>query len=221
MLGMPKKEVKKMTGNMEDYLKTIYELGGDKNQITNKAIAKALNISAPSVSEMLKKLLEEGYVEYESYRGVKLTKNGLEKARKVKRKHLLWEVFLVEKLGYDWDEVHEEAEKLEHVTSEKLEERLDKFLNYPKTCPHGNDIIESGQDDLEYKLLEDLTSNTKAIIKRLTDKRELLNYVSGLGLNIGDIIEVIELKKDGTMVIVKDGKIMAIEKEYTNKIYVE
>ncbi|WP_353095320.1 metal-dependent transcriptional regulator [Tissierella praeacuta] len=130
-----------MNVSKEDYLKVIYELGGENNLVSNKDIANRLNISAPSVSEMIKKLLQDGYVEYTLYQGIKLTKYGTKEAKKIRNRHLLWEVFLVEKLGYNLDEIHEEAEKLEHVTSDILEEKLDRYLNYPKECPHGSKII--------------------------------------------------------------------------------
>lgn len=130
-----------MNISKEDYLKTIYELGGEEQQVNNKDIAKVLKISPPSVSEMIKKLLQDGSVEYTVYKGIKLTKQGAEEAKKIRRRHLLWEVFLVDKLGYPLEEVHDEAEKLEHITTNKLEERLDQFLNYPKACPHGSKII--------------------------------------------------------------------------------
>lgn len=129
-----------MTGNKEDYLKIIYELGGEYKEVSNKNISEALNISPSSVSEMIKKLLNDGFVEYKPYRGIKLSKAGIKKAKKVKKRHHLWEVFLVEKLGYNIDEVHEEAEILEHVTSEKLEKLMDKYLDYPETCPHKTNI---------------------------------------------------------------------------------
>jgi len=129
-----------MTGNKEDYLKIIYELGGESKKVSNKEIAEGLGISPPSVSEMVKKLLKEGYVEYTSYQGVSLTEAGLKEAMKIRKRHLLWEVFLAEKLGYDIEDIHEEAEKLEHITSSKLEEHLDRFLNYPEFCPHGSRI---------------------------------------------------------------------------------
>lgn len=130
-----------MTGNREDYLKIIYELGGQHQKVSNKDLSKALGVSAPSVSEMIKKLLRQGFVEYSSYQGIILTKQGLKKATETRRRHLLWEVFLKEKLGYNAEDVHDEAEKLEHNTSSKLEKALDKYLNYPKTCPHGSPII--------------------------------------------------------------------------------
>lgn len=210
-----------MTGNREDYLKMIYELGGDRIRVSTKGIAEGLHISAPSVSEMIKKLLEEGYVEYEAYKGVKLTEYGLKEARRVKRKHLLWEVFLVEKLGYDWEEVHEEAEKLEHVTSEKLEGLLDKYLNYPKVCPHGNDIIHKGERQVEYKKMDSLIPKEEATIKRFTDNKKLLTYVKRLGLNIGDQIEVINVGKDGFVNIKRNKENMSIKKEHAKKIYVD
>lgn len=129
-----------MTGNKEDYLKIIYELGGEKNKVSNKKISKALNIAPSSVSEMIKKLLDDGFIEYQAYKGIKLNERGVIEAKRVKKVHHLWEVFLVEKLGYNIDEVHQEAEVLEHVTSEKLEKLLDKYLNYPKICPHQTKI---------------------------------------------------------------------------------
>lgn len=138
-----------MTRSKEDYLKVIYELGGQHKKVGNKAIADALKVSAPSVSDMINKLLQDGFVEYTLYYGVILTSRGLEKALKIKRKHHLWEVFLAEKLGYDLDEIHAEAEILEHVTSPKLEAALDEFLKYPKTCPHGRKIIRKNSSDFE------------------------------------------------------------------------
>ena len=129
-----------MTGNKEDYLKIIYELGGEKSEVSNKEISEALHISPSSVSEMIKKLLKDGFVENKPYKGIRLSKSGVKRARMVKRRHHLWEVFLVENLGYDINEVHNEAEVLEHVTSEKLEKLLDKYLDYPKVCPHNTNI---------------------------------------------------------------------------------
>ncbi|MGJ0845483.1 metal-dependent transcriptional regulator [Tissierella praeacuta] len=130
-----------MNISKEDYLKVIYELGGENDLVSNKDIATRLDISAPSVSEMIKKLLQDGFVEYTLYQGIRLTEYGTKEAKKIRNRHLLWEFFLVEKLGYNLDEIHEEAEKLEHVTSDILEERLDRYLNYPKECPHGSKII--------------------------------------------------------------------------------
>lgn len=211
-----------MTGNKEDYLKIIYELGGDKGEVSNKDIAKALGISAPSVSEMIKKLLKEGYVEYEAYKGIKLTEYGLKEAKRVRRRHLLWEVFLEEKLGYSWDEVHEEAEKLEHVTSEKLERLLDKYLGYPNVCPHGTDIPKEGEENKSYKRLIDLALGEEVVLKSFFDHKEILNYVNKKELRVGDKIKVVEKDKDNKLIVIKKGnKDIFIEKEYSKKIFIE
>lgn len=130
-----------MTVSKENYLKIIYELGGENQEVSNKDIAEKLKISPPSVSEMIKRLEEYGYVEYQLYQGVKLTVKGLKEALRIKRVHHLWEVFLVDKLGFEIDDVHDEAEKLEHITNQKLEKALDKYLEYPKYCPHKTKII--------------------------------------------------------------------------------
>lgn len=133
----------KLKQSQEDYLKALYELGGAEDVVANKDLAHKLEISPSSVSEMLRRLYKNGYIDYEKYKGIRLTNLGIESAQKIKRSHHLWEVFLIEKLGYSEDEVHEEAEKLEHVTSEKLQLALDRFLEYPQMCPHGTKINRS------------------------------------------------------------------------------
>ena len=129
-----------MKQSQEDYLKALYDLGGEKNIVSNKDLARRLKVSPPSVSEMLRKLFTQDLIDYERYKGIRLTPDGVKAAEKIKRSHHLWEVFLIEKLGFKEDEVHDEAEKLEHVTSEKLQKALDEFLGYPEMCPHGTKI---------------------------------------------------------------------------------
>ena len=116
-----------MTPNREDYLKLILELGGDVQQISNKQIVIGLNISAASVSEMITKLVKEELIDHIPYKGVQLTPKGLSLASSLIRKHRLWEVFLVEHLGYSWNDVHDEAEVLEHITSNTLATRLEQY----------------------------------------------------------------------------------------------
>ena len=209
-----------MTVNREDYLKAIYELGGEKNKIGTKSIATALKVSAPSVSEMIKKLVIEGYVDYELYKGVMLTPNGLTRAKEIKKRHLLWEVFLVEKLGYNWEDVHVEAEILEHVTSPKLQELLEKYLGYPEACPHGSPIINK---DAVYKYisLEKTAPGAKLRIKRFQDDKDILRYAKQEDLKIGDTIMVLEKNKYGNTNIQINGKSIEIEKELAKKIYVK
>mgnify|MGYP000874763307 FL=1 len=128
-----------MSRRVEDYLKGIYSLK-EKNNYSNKNLAIYLNISPASVSEMIKKLSNENYLKVNG-KDLELTEKGSELAKDIIRKHRVWEVFLVDKLGYDKSEIHDEAEILEHVTSEKLLKKLEKFLFYPKKCPHGKPIF--------------------------------------------------------------------------------
>lgn len=209
-----------MTGNREDYIKAIYELGGEKNRIGTKSIAQSLNISAPSVSEMIKKLVEEGYIEYKLYKGVKLTEKGVKKALRIKKRHLLWEVFLVEKLGYSWEDVHEEAEILEHITSPKLEELLEKYLDYPKVCPHGTPLEDDGYI-FDTTSLDSLDIGETAYIKRIIDEKEILRYVKTIDLKIGDDVKILEKHLNGTIKIQINGISIDIKENLAKKIYVQ
>lgn len=211
-----------MTGNKEDYLKAIYNLGGQNKLINNKDIANALGVSASSVSEMIKKLLKDGYVEYELYQGVRLTDSGINEAIKIVRRHLLWEVFLVEKLGYKWDVVDKVAELLEHVTDQQLEDKLDIYLDFPKTCPHGTPILKADRDNSNFRSMDSLTKGEVGIIRRFEDIKEVLNYIDNLGLKIGDKIEIVALApyKGPITFKVKDKDII-IGREAAQKIYIE
>ncbi len=130
-----------MTTSEENYLKVIYHLSNlSPKGVNTNAIAGMLDTKASSVTDMLKKLSDKELVDYQKYQGVFLTDKGRLNAKMIVRNHRLWEVFLVEKLGFAWDEVHEVAEELEHIRSEKLINQLDKFLNFPSFDPHGDPI---------------------------------------------------------------------------------
>ena len=120
-----------MSKSREDYMKVIFEFGGKMDRVGNKAISEALNISAASVTEMISKLQEEGWITYIPYQGVQLTEEGTKMGASLVRRHRLWEMFLYEKLGYNWDQVHEEAEQLEHTGTEFFIDQLDEFLGKP------------------------------------------------------------------------------------------
>lgn len=125
----------------ENYIKAIYHLAGNgENTVNTNAIAEAMQTKASSVTDMIKKLSAKNYTDYKKYQGVTLTAQGKRVAVNIIRKHRLWEVFLVEKLNFSWDEVHEVAEHLEHIKSEKLVNQLDAFLEYPTQDPHGDPI---------------------------------------------------------------------------------
>src|SRR3984885_5178673 len=127
----------------ENYLKAIYHLSHESGSVSTNQIAAALNTKAASVTDMLKKLADKALINYEKYQGVTLTSAGQKIALHIIRKHRLWEYFLVEKLNFKWDEVHEMAEEMEHISSVELIDRLDKFMDYPKHDPHGDPIPDS------------------------------------------------------------------------------
>jgi DtxR family transcriptional regulator, Mn-dependent transcriptional regulator len=151
-----------MTFSEENYLKTIYHLISiSDKEVTTNAIAEMIETKASSVTDMLKKLAEKDLVNYVKYQGVSLTANGLLAAKMIVRKHRLWEVFLVEKLDFSWDEVHDIAEQLEHIKSEKLINKLDDFLGNPTEDPHGDPIPDAQGKiiKIEKKLLSELDQN--------------------------------------------------------------
>lgn len=185
-----------MTPNKEDYLKIIFELGGDTKKVTNKEILAGLSVSAASVTEMVNKLVKENYVTHTPYQGIQLTKTGATEAALLVRNHRLWEVFLVDKLKYQFNTVHPEAEQLEHVTNPGLAERLADFLGHPTRCPHGG-IIPNAQGEFEEqsnRALVAMELGETAVLERVLDDNELLQYTLEIGLSVGDTIT---LKKVG------------------------
>src|SRR5256886_17130712 len=128
------------TRSQEDYLKALYLLRGDQRPVPTRDLAQRLGISSPSVSEMVARLNAQGLVEHDRYRGQQLTREGRKVALELVRHHRLLEMFLVQVLGYSWDEVHEEAERLEHVISERMEQRIFELLGRPELDPHGHAI---------------------------------------------------------------------------------
>jgi len=133
-----------MTFSEENYLKTIYHLTSSSNkEVSTNEIAEMIATKASSVTDMLRKLAEKGLLNYKKYQGVSLTEKGKLSAKMIVRKHRLWEVFLVEKLNFSWDEVHDIAEQLEHIKSEQLINKLDDFLGNPTEDPHGDPIPDA------------------------------------------------------------------------------
>lgn len=185
-----------MTKHIEDYIKNIYKLQGERTKVTTSSIADALNVSAASVTDMIKKLSERSLINYKPYRGVELTRSGRKMALRTLRRHRLWEMFLVDFLGYTWDEVHDEAEKLEHIMSEDLEDRIDKALGYPKHDPHGHPIPSKNGEIVEddHPSLADLHINDNGIVTRVSDvSQALLKHIASLGIQIRTRIEVLDV----------------------------
>ncbi|WP_374123922.1 metal-dependent transcriptional regulator [Leptotrichia hongkongensis] len=200
-----------MSKSIEDYLKGIYTLK-KKKEYSNKKLAEYLNISTASVSEMIKKLVNEGYLTIEKKK-VKLTEKGSNFALDIIRKHRVWEVFLFEKLGYDKEDVHKEAEILEHVTSNKLLQKLEKFLFYPKECPHGSPIFYDLKDFDEGNVikLSEAEEDDEIVILSVEDNIELYDYLRELNINLKE--QYIVEKKDPF-----DGPIYLKSKENSKKI---
>ena len=189
----------------EDYLKALYHLEIDFNSVSTNSIADYLDMKPSSVTDMLKKLAEKKFINYQKYKGTSLTKKGKLIALSIIRKHRLWETFLVDKLGFGWDQVHIIAEQLEHIKSEELIENLDNFLGNPKYDPHGDPIPnKDGEiEKMNQKLLVELKASQKGIITGVKKgTASLLNYLDKEKVKLGDSIKVIEiLEFDGTYIV--------------------
>lgn len=211
----------------ENYLKAIFELSDfGKNPVSTTALAKALEAKAPSVTEMVKKLSEKGLALYEKYQGCILTEAGNAMALQVIRKHRLWEVFLVKKLGMGWDEVHQIAEQLEHIQSETLIDRLEVYLGFPKYDPHGEPIPDKyGQlEQIDLLRLCDLKVNSFATVKSVADDSEdFLRFLDEEGIVLGSVIHILRLNThDGSLKIrVNNQRSLNISRHTAEKILVK
>jgi len=178
----------------ENYIKAIYHLGKQGlNNVSTNAIAKEMDTKASSVTDMVKKLSERGYADYKKYKGVTLTEKGKQIAVNIVRKHRLWEVFLVEKLSFSWDEIHEVAEQLEHIKSEKLIRQLDEFLNFPTHDPHGDPIPdESGKiKKIDKILLSEAQIGDLCICVGVLDaSSEFLKYLDKNDIALGTMLKI-------------------------------
>ncbi|WP_057738237.1 metal-dependent transcriptional regulator [Liquorilactobacillus uvarum] len=182
-----------MTPMKEDYLKIIFELGGTQTKVSNKQISLSLNVAAGSVTEMVGKLVKDGLAEHTPYAGISLTPEGIKIAENLVRRHRLWESFLVFKLGYKLQDVHTDAEVLEHVTSDHLMDHLDDFLGHPSHCPHGGVIPNKNGNYKEdsHQVLADAEDGQSVVIDRFIDNHDLLTYLDDIELNIGDKLTII------------------------------
>lgn len=215
-----------MTISEENYLKVIYLLSINfPKEINTNAIAEIIETKASSVTEMLKKLAKKELIHYEKYQGVTLTELGTYNAKIIVRRHRLWETFLVEKLKFSWDEVHEIAEELEHIKSEKLINHLDAFLNFPRFDPHGNPI--PNQDGIIYDsqkiLLSEADLNTKYICAGVKDtSSHFLQFLNNKKISIGTIIEITERESyDNTLILKIENESMILSNKIACNLYVK
>jgi len=211
----------------ENYLKAVYHLSlNDSEQVNTNRIAAVLNTKPASVTDMLKKLSDKNLLNYTRYQGVNLTDSGRKIALKVIRKHRLWEFFLVEKLDFGWDEVHELAEQLEHIQSVELVNRLDKFLGFPKYDPHGDPIPDDNGTIKHNNLkpVSDLIARECGTIAGVKEHTPLfLQYLEKMNLMIGKKISVEEvIAYDETVIIkVENNQKINISKEAAKNILIK
>jgi DtxR family Mn-dependent transcriptional regulator len=195
----------------ENYLKAIYRLseGGTKAVLTNE-LAELLSTKAASVTDMIKRLSTKSLIQYEKYYGVKITRQGKAEALMVVRKHRLWETFLVEKLQFTWDEVHEVAEQLEHIQSNLLIEKLDEFLGFPTADPHGHPIPDKNGklQTIRQVPLSESAVDRKMVVRSVKDgSPAFLQYLSKIGVYIGASIVILDkVDFDGSLEVLIDGK---------------
>jgi len=215
-----------MTFSEENYLKIIYHLTAVfDSDISTNAIAEKMETKASSVTDMLKKLAEKDLVNYVKYQGVSLTEKGKLSAKMIVRKHRLWETFLVEKLNFSWDEVHDVAEQLEHIKSEKLINKLDEFLNFPTEDPHGDPIPNSeGQIvNVKKQLLSEFEKNKIGICVGVKDtSSDFLKYLDKQEIALGSAIEIIEKELfDSSFTIRVANKEMTISNKIASNLYIK
>ncbi len=208
----------------ENYLKIIYHLAEKTNNVQTNAIAEQMQTKPASVTDMIKKLAEKGFVDYIKYQGVTLTDKGKNAAIDIVRKHRLWEVFLVDKLNFKWDEVHDVAEELEHIKSTALIERLDEFLGFPKSDPHGDPIPDKNGRFVKTqftKLIELKIGDQGTITGVSQHSSPFLKHLEKLGLTLGKQIEISDVTDfDGSVEILIAGKQINISREVAKHILI-
>lgn len=210
----------------EDYLSAIYKYRESDGNIKANRIAEKLSITNAAVTDMLKKLAKDGYVNYKRYQGIKLTTEGEDYAKSMVRRHRIWEVFLHQVVGIPWDKVHEEAHNLEHSASDELINRMEEMLDFPTFDPHGDPIpskdgvLPEQKKNLPLSLLK---AEHKGKVVRVNDFDDgFLNYLSKIGIELGKEIHVKEiLEFDHSMLVGVDGKETNLSSKLTANIFVE
>jgi DtxR family Mn-dependent transcriptional regulator len=210
----------------EDYIKALVHSTflSDKKEVGTNEVASILDVKPATVSDMLKKLKEKRLVNYEKYGKISLSTKGKKLAMEVIRKHRLWETFLFEKLNFSWDEVHEVAEQLEHIRSQKLIDGIDELLDFPKFDPHGDAIpSKDGEITIPFsRLLSDLEESAVCKIIAVKDNStSFLQYADKIGIQIGQQIKITAIEEfDQLLAIEIDGKIKTISRKFASNVFV-
>ncbi len=210
--------------SVQDYVKAIYKLSLGNKTITPTHLAERLGVSSAAVTKMVRKLQDLKLVRYARSKGLSLTPSGEKIALEVIRHHRLLELYLTEALGYSWDEVHDEAEKLEHVISEHFEEKIEKLLGYPTHDPHGAPIPtrDGNVEASEIVALSRLEPGQQAVIRQVSDKDSaMLSYLGGLGMYPGTRVEMVAKEPYGGSLRIKiSGKDHSIGSELAEKVFI-
>ncbi len=213
-----------LSPSVGDYVKAVWKIAGPNVTSTNE-VSSRLSVSPPSVTKMLGRLQEMGLVEYERYRGVSLTRRGRIEALRLVRRHRLIETFLVEHLGYSWEEVHEEAETLEHAVSDGFTERLAELLRHPDRDPHGDPIprADGTLAEVDSYPLDEATAGARVCIVRVSDDNAaVLTYLGEYGLVPGEVVSVKEVRSlDGVITVEdEDGNSHSLGQSLAHSVYV-
>lgn len=213
-----------LTHTEENYLKAIYSLSSHKKKsVSTNNIAKKLHTKASSVTDMIKKLSEKGFISYKKYQGVHLSSLGEKIAVRIIRRHRLWEVFLVNKLNYNWDEVHDLAEQLEHIKSDSLIDKLDEFLNFPTHDPHGDSIPDKNGNMQQQKkvMLASIPIGKKCTVIGVKDSSPFLKYLDALNIKLGSVLTIMDIIEfDKSMLIKNEGVSNAISHQIAQNLFV-
>ncbi len=210
---------------IENYLKNIYKLSSNESKVTTSSLSEKLQISAASVSEMIKKLAEEGTLTHTPYKGVELTEEGKLLALRIIRKHRLWEMFLVEILHFGWDEIDNEAERFEHIMSDKMEEKIDHVLGHPSIDPHGDPIPTKDGEihcSMSFPLNESKEGSMVRVLRVSDSNSEMLQYISSIGISLNKEIHIKQkMNFDNSMLIKINDKEINISSTIASSIFVE
>jgi DtxR family Mn-dependent transcriptional regulator len=213
------------TRAQQDYLKALYQLHGDQRPVPTRDLAQRLGISSPSVSEMVTRLSAQGLVEHDRYRGQQLTREGRKVALELVRHHRLLEMFLVQVLGYSWDEVHDEAERLEHVISERMEQRIFELLGRPELDPHGHAIptLTGKVRPVSNRPLSECRAGEKLVVQGVSDDDPVrLRELERRGLLPGTRLEMVEESKfEGPIGVRIKGRRVSIPLGLARAMFVE
>jgi DtxR family Mn-dependent transcriptional regulator len=212
--------------SQENYLTTIYRNLDDEGEIKPNLLASKLEISNAAVTDMLRKLSRDGFVDYKKYKRIRLTNEGKSYAKNMLRRHRIWEVFLNQTLGMSWDKVHDEAEKLEHSSSDELVNLLEEFLEYPEIDPHGYPIPDKNGNIKKTNSvisLTELKENDSAKVIRVNDNvKNFLSYITKIGITLGKQITIKDkLDYDGSILIKLDDREINISNKIASNIFVE